>query len=144
MPQRIDLIDERFFRIEDCGYNTPCWVWIRTTLNKGYGQVKVKGRNTVAHRAVWEERVGQWPEEMQADHLCRVRACVNPEHIEPVTQATNQRRGLNAKLTDGNRLSIELLYQQGWSVRALARRFQVTRDTIMRTLKIGGRYGHSS
>ena len=128
---RVGLIDERYFRIEDRGHDTPCWVWTRATVGeRGYGQVKVNGRNTMAHRAVWEERIGPWPTGLQADHLCRVRLCVNPGHIEPVTQSVNQRRGLNAKLSDDDHLLLPVLHAEGWSQRRLARHFGVARATI--------------
>lgn len=140
-PYRKGLIDERFFRIEDRGYSTPCWIWMRATVGeRAHGQVRVKGKNTVAHRAVWEERIGPWPDDLQADHLCRVRLCVNPEHIEPVTGSVNQRRGMNAKLTAEDHLELQRLYTDGHSIRELARHFGVNRDTIKRHLKVGNRY----
>jgi len=140
--RRKHVLDERYFSIEDKGYKTPCWVWKRATVGeRGYGQVSVCGKKVVAHRAVWEERIGPWPAGLQADHLCRVRLCVNPDHIEPVTQSVNQRRGRGAKLDEIQIARMANLYSSGKSVRALARMFGVTRDTVMRHLRIGGRHG---
>lgn len=138
MTVRVGLIDERYFKIEDRGFSSPCWVWTRATVGeRGYGQIRINKKGVVAHRAVWEERIGPWPIGLQADHLCRVRLCVNPEHIEPVTQEVNQRRGKNAKLSDSDRLQIQMAYNEGASIRGLARRFGVASDTIKRVLKIG-------
>jgi hypothetical protein len=135
------LLDERYFTVKDMGYVTPCWVWHRATVGeRGYGQVRLRDRNVIAHRAVWEERIGPWPEGLQADHLCRIRLCVNPEHIEPVTGSINMRRGSQAKLSEEDLKEMAELHKEDWSVRALARHFSVNRDTVKRHLKIGGRH----
>lgn len=53
----------------------------------------------LAHRVYFEEYVGPIPADEQLDHLCRVRCCVNPNHLEPVSGAENVRRGAKTKLT---------------------------------------------
>ena len=68
-------------------------------LRSGYGIFRgVGGKNQTAHRVVWELFVGPIPEGMDLDHLCRNRACCNPDHLEPVTRLENLRRGLNGVL----------------------------------------------
>lgn len=72
-----------------------CWLWKGYVGPNGYGMMSVNGRPTPAHRAVYEAFVGPIPRGLSLDHLCRVRACVNPAHLEPVSQGENIRRGLS-------------------------------------------------
>ena len=75
------------------------WIWTGTHNQKGYGMIRTRGRNSteMAHRAVYREFVGDIPEGYEIDHLCRVRDCVRPEHLEPVTHLVNIRRGVAAR-----------------------------------------------
>lgn len=79
-----------------------CWLWTAGVDAGGYGQFGSrskgtrKGKTVRAHRIAYELVVGQIPEGLQLDHLCRVRRCVNPAHLEVVTLAENVRRGGNA------------------------------------------------
>lgn len=69
-----------------------CWPWPGMWDVWGYGRVGVNGHQRGAHRAVYELMVGPVPDGLELDHLCRFRACVNPDHLEPVTHAENVRR----------------------------------------------------
>lgn len=87
------LLDYLTARIE---FTDECWLWTRTPHNKGYGQIFYKGwPKMVAHRAVWLAVVDpDLPREMTLDHLCLNKMCVNPDHLEPVTNAENNARGV--------------------------------------------------
>jgi len=84
------------YRVEDRGYETPCWIWQLGQFPNGYGQVGVDGRKMGAHRFYYEREKGPIPEGLEPDHLCRNRDCVNPDHLEPVTHSENVRRGFAA------------------------------------------------
>ncbi len=76
----------------------PCWTW-SAGLMKGYGSYRTGSRalgtlrNSYAHRWSYELLVGPIPAGLQLDHLCRVKTCVRPSHLEPVTQRVNLLRG---------------------------------------------------
>lgn len=75
-----------------------CWEWIGTVSSAGYGvlSVKIDGewRHRRAHRLVWTALCGPIPGNLPLDHLCRFRRCVNPDHLEPVTNRENCLRGV--------------------------------------------------
>lgn len=80
--------------------NTGCWLWTGATLPGGYVQVcwaidGDSGKNHLIHRISYLFHVGSIPEGLVLDHLCRVRHCVNPKHLEPVTTRENILRGVS-------------------------------------------------
>ena len=68
-----------------------CWVWTAAKDKGGYGLVN-QWPSRMAHRISYELTVGPIPAGLELDHLCRTRACVRPDHLEPVTHAENRRR----------------------------------------------------
>lgn len=76
---------------------TGCWTWIGTRHGGGYGVIKRAGVQVRAHRIAYELYVGPIPAGLQIDHVkargCVSRLCVNPAHLEAVTQQENLRRG---------------------------------------------------
>ena len=69
-----------------------CWMWIGAIGTSGYGLFKFNGRTELVHRLAYSTLVDAIPEGLHIDHLCRVRCCVNPAHLEPVTCGENTRR----------------------------------------------------
>jgi hypothetical protein len=125
---------------------TPtCWRWTGSLVREGYGFLRVNGKTTPAHRFAYELLVGPIQDGLTIDHLCRVRHCVNPEHLEPVTRDENTLRGTgptarHARQThckQGHPLDVTQLengrprrrcsicsrgWRQAWKARARARR----------------------
>lgn len=93
MSRQARPFEERLFaKVDAAG---PCWLWTAAKNRGGYGVINRGRREGVAivHRAVWELLVGPIPEGTELDHVCRIRACCNPDHLEPVTRAVNVARG---------------------------------------------------
>lgn len=76
-------------------FSGDCWEWLGYKDSLGYGRFMAEKRDHLAHRVVYEALVGPIPEGLVIDHLCRNPSCVNPDHLEPVTQSVNVRRGVN-------------------------------------------------
>ena len=72
-----------------------CWLWTACIRPDGYGAFSLNAKARLAHRLAYIELVGPIPEGKTLDHLCRVRNCVNPDHLEPVSIAENVQRGIN-------------------------------------------------
>lgn len=124
---RIRPLEERFWEKVDKNGPNGCWVWTAAKADTGYGQIGVGGKIRYVHRIVFELVNRTIPEGAEIDHLCRNRPCVNPEHLEPVTCAENNRRKpttlLTSKEVDEIRASTELPLD-------LAERFGVSRAHI--------------
>ena len=89
-------------RMRDNVYHEPnsgYWLWGGTTINSGYGMINRDGKKWLAHRVAYELEKGPIPSGLVIDHLCRVRLCVNPAHLEAVPQSVNVRRGMQGGST---------------------------------------------
>lgn len=78
-----------------CIPEAGCWMWMRAVGRDGYGKIKVSKRQMGAHRASYELFKGAIPDGMDLDHLCRNRTCVNPDHLEAVSERVNVVRGMS-------------------------------------------------
>jgi hypothetical protein len=116
---------------EDRGHGSPCWIWQMCLDYRGYAKTSIPTfpqKNTRVHRASYQLWVGSIPEGLTIDHLCRVRSCCNPAHLEAVTAAENSRRAMRSERTHcirGHERSPENLTPQ--------RECRICRNAYMRT-----------
>lgn len=93
---------------------TGCHHWVGPTYRRGYGEFYSEGARYAAHRVAYTWWRGPIPDGLVIDHLCRIPGCVNPEHLEAVTNAENVRRGARGELkthcVNGHPLTPDNLY----------------------------------
>ena len=103
IAERPDWLARVFANIQNYGDPDSCWLWMKACLRSGYGVTatprSVTGRNVAlkVHRLVWIALRGPIPVGLQLDHLCRVRQCANPAHLEPVTPSVNVLRSTSPR-----------------------------------------------
>ena len=110
-----------------------CWEWLGSVnKNTGYGKKQFNGVSVLAHRWVYESLLGSIPKDHVIDHTCSNRRCVNPKHLEVVTQKENCRRGAGTKLTLVQAKAIKRL--KGCKKRGLkatmAKRYNISQQLI--------------
>lgn len=91
-----EILGDRFLDKVYFDPNTGCWLWCAGILqgpHGGYGRYSYKGNDRPAHVISWETINGSVPEGLELDHLCKIRQCINPKHLEAVTHQVNIRRG---------------------------------------------------
>lgn len=99
-------VEDRFWEKVSGGDYTECWTWMASTKEGGYGQFNVQPEVVLAHRYAYISLVGDVPEGLELDHLCRNRACVNPWHLEPVTRSVNVVRGTAPTVTSARHRAV--------------------------------------
>jgi hypothetical protein len=91
-PSNVLTIGQRLERLTIPEPNSGCWLWLGSHW-KGYGRMRTKSQSSAkAHRVSYEHHVGPIPDGLVLDHLCRNTFCVNPDHLEPVTNDENLKR----------------------------------------------------
>lgn len=90
-------LEARFWNKVDRASDEGCWTWMAGTYPSGYGMIYLPPDTTTgAHRISYEIHKGPIPEGLEIDHLCSVRTCVNPMHLEAVTHRENMHRTPNS------------------------------------------------
>lgn len=119
---------------------TGCWVWQGARFRNGYAKL----RSAYGHRVFYENQHGKIPAGRVIDHLCRNRACVNPSHLEAVTQRTNSLRGAKTTLPAATVESIRQAIAGGARTREVAERYGVSASHVRsiclgeRRIEVGG------
>lgn len=112
---------------------TGCWNWNLKIENSGYPRVSINsGRKQIqAHVWTWEQKNGcKVPEGKILDHTCKNPKCVNPDHLEPVTQLENIARSDIFKLTKEQVIEIRKLLSEGHTQTSLAKIYGVSTSNI--------------
>lgn len=95
----------RWRRVSPCPA-TGCWLWTGKVSTNGYGIIMGSVGKGMAHRYFYTTLIGPVAPGLDLDHLCRVRCCVNPWHLEPVTRSENLRRGANGDVIRARKAKI--------------------------------------
>ena len=108
-----------------------CWNWFGSKDKQGYGCLVYKRKFYMAHRLSYQSYVGKIGSGLQLDHLCRNKSCINPKHLEPVTQAENLRRAVPTHCKRGHDLNDSNVYHGRRNCRTCNKeRSRVWRETV--------------
>lgn len=112
---------------------TECWEWGERLYPNGYGRFDKDGKTYMAHRVVYESEVGPIPDGLNLDHICGNKKCVNPKHLEPVTQAENIYRTMpeqREKVVTAR----ERFFSNSWTLEQVCEFLGVKRQAALDTL----------
>lgn len=129
-------IQEKFEAYVVIDLETGCWNWTAAKTRAGYGETGYQGKMWYSHRLFYTHHKGPIPEGLTLDHLCRNRACCNPDHLEAVTNKENILRGeaLSAKAARRN----DCLYGHPLDGKTERNRFCRTCEAYRMYKKAGG------
>lgn len=96
---KIKTPEDKFW--DKVGKTNDCWFWVGNQYRSGYGRFNLNRRYYQAHRYSYEIHKGKIPNGLVIDHLCRIPLCVNPDHLEAVTNRENIARGMWKSKTSG-------------------------------------------
>ena len=142
-------VSERFWKYVDKKSDDECWEWVGKNKNrKGYGRIKINGKQVQASRYSWELHFGKIPEGLLVCHHCDNPPCVNPKHLFLGTNADNvadrDRKGRKAlgskngksKFMEWDVIQIKYLISFGEGDSEIARKFN-SRPSTIRAIRIG-------
>lgn len=125
-----------------------CWEWQAGLLGNGYGQFKLNGAPTYAHRIAWELTNGPVPERRNVLHRCDNKLCINPAHLfigtqkenvadaiekgrrEPIIESRRGEKSNWAKVTEKEVLEIREMGRRGYSQRVIGEKFGISRPAV--------------
>lgn len=112
-----------------------CWIWQRAMNDRGYGIGTFHRRPMIAHRGVYIDLVGPIPTGLVLDHKCGVTACVNPAHMDPVSQQENVHRQSRTKMTEADVADAYRQRMDGASWYAIAAQYGVAHTRVLTRVK---------
>jgi hypothetical protein len=117
--------------VEDRGYKTECWIWQRGQSD-GYGRIwdADEQKEVKAHRYFYLKSGKTILDGLVLDHLCKVTLCVNPDHLEPVTNVENSRRAMNFRLDAEKVERIRHLHTVGVKYAEIGRIYNVSQQHV--------------
>ncbi len=130
------------YTVTDTGYKSPCWVWNGPTNGGGYVLMYRRGYggHSTAHRIFYERVHGPVPRNVDVHHDCRVRNCVNPDHLRPMSRKAHFREEFG-RLTLEDAEAIRQEYAAGGaSQRAISIRYGISQQNVS-TIVLGRRWG---
>ena len=119
----------------DTGYITPCWIWRKAKFKAGYGMLTISCKQYTVHVLNYIAEYGPIPDGCEIDHLCGVRPCVRPDHLEAVTHTDNVRRGARAKLTPEIVIEAKKRVDLGETRKSVAESFGVDPSVISEAVR---------
>lgn len=107
-----------------------CIEWPHYVGSNGYGQVRHNGRAHNVHRVLYEQYYGPIAKGLVIDHLCSVKSCINPLHLEAITQRENCIRGRRTRMNWDKVREMRQLRTEGMSVKDLVNRFDMSESQV--------------
>jgi len=105
---------KRFYKYIERITESGCWIWTGFVSPDGYGRFRMEESSRLAHRCSYVLHRGPIPDGLEINHICGIRSCVNPDHLEAVTHQENVDKSIRIKKThchNGHPLSGDNLYE---------------------------------